>query len=479
MSLLSSFRAARWVRTINLILQAALLISLLGGLNYLAVDYYGRFDLTRLRKHSLSPETRSYLEHLSQPVNVIVTKPDDPNDAEAAQAQRDVTELLQEYVYVTEHSSGAKISVIELDIYQRTREAKQLGLEHPNTVTFLSNGKRMDVPTSKLYVVNHKQRTAFIGERIFTEMVLDVANFEKKKIYFLTGHGEMDWNKTDALRGLSTLRDGMRENNFELIALDLSQKQKIPDDAAVVLSVGATDSYEPYEQEMLRQYLTRRAGRLMLLISPGVNPTGLETLFWEWGVVVDDDYVRDNDSSGKSDNNELVLRSFDGGHPITKPLNGTKLLVFGATRSVHPNPSSDETGLTVTRLVTTTEGGVAVHNSATFTPGRLSVATASERVKAKDNLRFSVKGGRLVIFGCSDFVANGRYATRSNGTIFLYALNWLADREAELNVPPRPIEKFQLTLSSRETLQLRYALLFVLPGIACLLGFIVYLTRRS
>src|SRR4051812_38573037 len=108
MSLFSSFRAARWVRTLNLILQAALLITLLGGLNYLAVDYYGRFDLTRLRKHSLSPETKSYLEHLSQPVNVIVTKPDDPNDADAAQAQRDVSELLQEYAYVTEHSDGAK-----------------------------------------------------------------------------------------------------------------------------------------------------------------------------------------------------------------------------------------------------------------------------------------------------------------------------------------------------------------------------------
>src|SRR5882724_7539227 len=216
MSFFSSFRAARWVRTINLVLQAALLISLLGGLNYLAVDYYGRFDLTRLRKHSLSPETKSYLEHLAEPVDVIVTKPDDPNDPEAAQAQRDVNELLQEYVYVTEHSSGAKIHVnYEFDIYLRSREAKEHGLERPNTVTFFSNGKRLDTPTNKLYLIDHKQRTAFVGEKIFTEMILDVANFEKKKIYFLTGHGEMDWNKTDA-RGLSTLRDGMRESNFEL-----------------------------------------------------------------------------------------------------------------------------------------------------------------------------------------------------------------------------------------------------------------------
>jgi hypothetical protein len=158
----------------------------------------------------------------------------------------------------------------------------------------------------------------------------------------------------------------------------------------------------------------------------------------------------------------------------------SQILIFGATRSLRINPNFEETGLVVSRLAATSQRGVAeIKGAPVINEKQIVVATASERVQAKDNLPFSVKGGRFVLFGCSDFVANGRYTTRANGTIFLYALNWLADRDAQLNVPPRPIEKFQLTLSSHETMQLRYALLFVLPGIACLLGFIVYLTRRS
>ena len=57
-----SFRAARWIRFINLVLQAILFLALFAGLNYIALNHAWRFDLTQSRRHSLSAETRSYLE---------------------------------------------------------------------------------------------------------------------------------------------------------------------------------------------------------------------------------------------------------------------------------------------------------------------------------------------------------------------------------------------------------------------------------
>ena len=65
MSLVNSFRAARWLRTANLVLQSFLFLTLFSGLNYLAVHYAWRYDLTHLRSHSLSAETRSYLRQLN------------------------------------------------------------------------------------------------------------------------------------------------------------------------------------------------------------------------------------------------------------------------------------------------------------------------------------------------------------------------------------------------------------------------------
>ncbi len=54
----------------------------------------------------------------------------------------------------------------------------------------------------------------------------------------------------------------------------------------------------------------------------------------------------------------------------------------------------------------------------------------------------------------------------------------VVDRDAQFNIPARPIERFQLSLSAGELAKLRYSLLLALPGVAALLGLIVYWTRR-
>jgi hypothetical protein len=63
--------------------------------------------------------------------------------------------------------------------------------------------------------------------------------------------------------------------------------------------------------------------------------------------------------------------------------------------------------------------------------------------------------------------------------ILLGAVNWTADRDAELNIPARPIERFQLSLSAAELHKLRYTVLIALPGAAFLLGLAVTWTRRT
>ncbi len=47
-------------------------------------------------------------------------------------------------------------------------------------------------------------------------------------------------------------------------------------------------------EELLRNYLTTRAGRVILMFDPGV-PTGLENLLFDWGVIVYDNVIYDPD----------------------------------------------------------------------------------------------------------------------------------------------------------------------------------------
>jgi len=502
MQLIQSFRAARWIRTINLVLQGILFFTLICGLNYLAVQYSWRFDLTHLRSHSLSAETRSYLKQLTEPVKIYVTipKPKDSDDSPIAQAYRDVTELLREYAYATQANPVGRVTFECIDVYQRGREAKELDLADPGPTLVKCGDKRRLVGADELYHIEKGEKKSFLGEQAITAAILDVSNPKKNKIFFLTGHGEMDPGNSTPERGLSTLATELRMRNFEVDRLDLTTR-RIPDDAALIISAGQQNRYSAAEEELLRQYLatstSNRPGRMMLFIPPALpvneqqEATGLENLLYDWGVLADDVVVFDLDAANISDTNDLILSAFDEKHPITQQFINNQIKVrFGVSRSVRVNPSRvNDESLTVTRLIGTNSetawGERSYKTRFIYNPGfdmpskLLGFAVASERVSAKDkSLPYTVQAGRLVAFGCTDFISNNRLGNEGNLTLVLSSINWLVGRDTQLNVAARPIEKFQLTLNQQELLRLRYTLLFALPGAAALLGLIVYWTRR-
>jgi hypothetical protein len=500
MPLADSFRAARWVRTFNLLVQAVLFLTFFGGLNYVARDYPAlRYDLTQRRRFSLSPETRSYLKNLSRPVTIVATVSDE------AELPLEVNGLIDEYVHATEASAHGPIHKEIVNIYQNRRRAEELGLEQPGVLVLLCGDKRNAVSMSSLYQV-HKtergpERTAFIGEQALTAAVLEVSNPDRLHLYFLVGHGELQPDDANPARGLSALTAELKIRNFKVDTLELSVNRTIPPDAALLIAVGPQSAYTAAEQEMLRQYLSVKAGRCLLLLAPGlpVARLGLDDLLFDWGVLVDDDVVCETDPSYRTDDGDLIIRGLDPKHPITQSLVDYSLpLSFGYTRTVRPVPGRAIGGGLSTTVVAATSpsawGDVGYHQSlppksdnygnihplaGVSPPGSLGVVVASERVAPRDNSPFSVRAGRLVVFGTGDFVANHRLSNAGNEAIFLNAVNWAVERDRQLNIPVRPIERFQLAMSAADLNRMHYALWFALPGIAAALGLMVYWTRRK
>jgi len=177
-----SFRTARWLRTINLVLQAVLFVALFSGLNYLSRNHAWRFDLTAHQRYSLSPETKSYLLNLERPVKIVVTLTENAENEDIAQAYRDLKGLLREYTYVTENSKVGKIDVQFIDVYQQRREADQLGIDQPNTVLLIRGDQRQLVSLGELYGVKDRVRTDFRGEQAITAAILSVTKPTRKKI---------------------------------------------------------------------------------------------------------------------------------------------------------------------------------------------------------------------------------------------------------------------------------------------------------
>ncbi len=492
MALTDSFRAVRWLRTLNLVLQAVLVVTFFGGLNYVAKNHAWRFDLTQQRKFSLSPESLSYLKNLPRPVHIVVTLGTEEDNPE-------VRGLIDEYVYATEERTAGRITKEFLDVYQNRRRAEELGVDQAGILMLLSGDKRRVVTLDELYTLKDKKRDLFRGEQVLTSAILDVSMLKRERIYFTSGHGELRVDNTDAQTGLSTLRAQLKIRNYDVEPLDFTAIRKLPADASLLVIVNPQSAFSREEQEMLRQYLSASAGRLLLFLPVGKTTTalGLDDLLLDWGVLVHHDFIIDPDNL--TENYELLVRAFTPSHPITKSLvdSGSQPLRLTAARTVNPDPGrSLGAGLNVVTLAATStnawgERGFRPNEAPRYDPGvdtralpgmdppnRLGIIVASERLAVRDNLPFSVPGGKLVVFGNGDLVANGRLDNAAM-LIALNAVNWAVDRDHQLAIPPRPIERFQLALSASDFTRLRYALLLGLPGAALVLGLLVYWTRRA
>jgi hypothetical protein len=488
---LESFRTTRWVRTFNLVLQAVLFLTFFGGLNYVAKNHPWRFDLTRYHRYSLSPETLAYIKNLQRPVRIIMTVSPQSENPE-------VKGLIDEYVYATEDRRVGQITKETIDVYQNRKRSEEIGVDQADMVVLLSGDKRAVVPVNDFYAVKNKERVGFRGEQVLTAALLDVTSAARQKIYFLSGHSELRIDDTDVHRGLSTLREQLKGRNFQVETIDLSFTRKVPDDASLVVAVAPQGTYRREEQEMLRQYLGARAGRMILFLLPRISTAalGLDDLLLDWGVLVHNDVIVDVSPENVADNGDLVVTAFTQ-HPITSTLlDYGKALRLGSARTVVPDPGRAlGTGLNVVTLAATSklawgerdfrqsppvfDAGVDTRPMHGMDPAdRLGIIVASERLAVRENLPFSVQGGKLVVFGTADLVTNERLDV-PNLALFLNTVNWAVDLERNLNVPPRPIERFHLSLSAADFTRLRFALLLALPGGALALGLLVYWTRRA
>ncbi len=441
--MIDSFRAARWIRTLNLVLQAVLFLTFVGGLNYLARSHSWRFDLTRYRRFSLTAETLAYLRELSLPVHIVVTS----NGEQADDPQ--IKGLLREYVYATESNPAGRVTVEYVDLYQDRRKTEKYGIEDPGMVLLLCGEKRRVLTPSNLYRVENKVLKDFIGEQAVTAAILDVSNPDRKKIYFLVGHGELRPDDVDPARGLSMARDQLRLRNYDVETLDISTARKIPPDAALLISVAPQDPFNAFDQELLRQFLGAGAGRLVLFLAPNTHPGLSDLLIDDWGILVDDDMILDLASDSLTEDGDLIIRAFTP-HPITQILLDYKeALRIGLARSVRPLPGRPAAaGLTVVTLAATStsawgEVGYAQRGiQTTFTPGvdikglpRWTPQTASAWPSPQSvspsaaTCPSASRGGKLVVVGTGDMISNARITNTGAEAFFLGAMNWTVGRD--------------------------------------------------
>ena len=253
------FSFVRRLRAVNTTLQILFSIGLAVAINYLAANYYKRYDITSDAKYSLAAESKAYIQGLAEEVHIIITLPNNSDIPEIAKIQSDLKKLAREYQANSRRNGKAYINVEFVDIHRQRGRARELmnryGIEKENVLFVACAEKVIEIELPELYNASEGKPSAFRGEQAITSAILEVTNKKALKLYFLSGHGEMRLDSVDPLRGLSQMGNFLRERSYICHSLDLTLSAGVPRDADLVVIASPQASLLPEEVDTLRGYL--------------------------------------------------------------------------------------------------------------------------------------------------------------------------------------------------------------------------------
>jgi ABC-type uncharacterized transport system involved in gliding motility auxiliary subunit len=138
------------------------------------------------------------------------------------------------------------------------------------------------------------------------------------------------------------------------------------------------------------------------------------------------------------------------------------------------NNSALETPEATTETETSSE--TVVENTDTETETPIEEETVTETQAAEET---PAKESRLVVFGTSQFAANGWFDQQLNGDVFLNAVSWLSQLDAEsLSIRPKPATNRRLAMTPTLGRSLSWMALVILPLFGFVMAGVVWWRKR-
>ena len=454
-------------------------LGILIAVNYLSVQQNKRWDLTSNRQYTLSEQTVKLLRELKTPVKFVVFETD-------AEVDR-IRVRLSEYAY-----QSGQLSVEYIDPDKRPVPAKEYEIQSYGTVVVEHMGRRERV------VVPQGQAPS---EQDLTSALVKVLNPTEMRVYFLAGHGEKD--PTDTERGgYSSIIDSLRQDNFQWEKLIIAQTNAIPENATILVLAGPKTDLLEGEAALIRQYLSARNGKLLVLLDPPEDfkkPAPLpqvEALVKEWGINATPSVVVDVSGLTKIATIPVAAPPYPD-QAITSRFQ--LITMFPVARAIVPAMGAPA-DRTAQSFVQTAQRTWAEMNLASLDPpdniapdpdkgditGPVSIA-AAVAVPAKTDAAAAKKEGdeqrppetRVAVIGDSDFVANAYLGIEGNRDLFLNTVNWLAQQESLIAIRPKEASDRRLTMTANHMMGVLWMSLVIVPALVIGAGIFTWWRRRE
>lgn len=437
-----------------------------------------RFDLTELRQHSLSDETKKIIKTLDKKVNIIAFYTNSNRYLEA------VKDLLELY---TEESHNLNVSIIDPE--NESNIAGKYGIERDGTTVF-DDGNRFEIAT--------------IGnQQAFTSALLRVIQNRTKKVYFLVGHGERSIDDFSN-RGYKQVKTELEKINYAVFSLSLLKEEQIPLDCDALVIAAPTIPLKRQELDVIERFLAKN-GKLLLLLDPSHNSpedvnNGITQMMKKWGVKIGNDLVHDRVHSFLLLGGSTALDVQYEPHDITRNFFHLQIPYIDC-RSV--TPMEDIPASLSIKTIAKTVGSKGVSWGETersedggfsrngYTPNVDLPAPVSIAVAIEQSIDEEVRGEegttptRIVVFGDSHFASDAFFATNNPKIpayppLFNSIINWLTFEDDLVSISQ--IDPNIHTLSSMNNYQVQLVQIlsvFLIPLIVFATGIVVWWVRRE
>ncbi len=461
-------------KVVHLLLDALGLLACLIMAEVLIYRHNVRLDLTPEQRYTLSKHSERILDSLAHDVKVLAfLRREDPRNPY-------VRDLLWRV-----NSRQPRVRYELVDVNRNPSRARRYGIEAYGAVVVESGSRR--------------KMTTNVREEILIAAILQVTRDYEKTVYFLTGHGERDFQSSDRNRGFSSAKTALEQELYRVESLSLLGGGKIPADAAAILITAPKKDLFPEELRQLGDYL-RRGGALLVMLDPGDSPA-LANFLRRYRVGLADEVVADGDYR-LAGSEVLTARLPDHAADsiVTATLDADP--VFSLMRPIDELPAKDEEAPAVIGLLRSSDKSWSISFSGgelpedlrfvdgrdrhgPFTVGAAVVLPESEAPRAMDEDEKAQtpagSRGRLIVYGDSDFTSNAFIDFLGNRDLWVNSVNWLALEPSLMGVRPvrKPVGREQFFVSSRQGSIAFWLAVVIEPGAFLLLGVGVLVWRRT
>ncbi len=421
-----------------------------------------RYDATANNALTPLPETIDLLQSLDEPIRVIGFY-----TAETSLQQSQAEAALQ-----TMQAYSDKLSYEFVDPNENPLLAEQYELTFAGTLVFTREDGRF-------------AKASTLTDRDLHTALLRTLNPTVKTAYFLTGHGERDWQDFGE-EGIGTAVTLLQESGFTIQSLNLFTEGAVPADASAVFLIDQQAPLAASELDALIRYVD--GGGALFLARDALDTEGriaaeddglLAWLQTSWGISLRNDLIIDASlaQAGQSIGLTFIGASY-GNSPITQDLEqfGT---IFNVARSIETELPGN---VTAVNLITTSSQAWGETNfeqmvsagevapDAEDATGQLAVAVSALS---------TTSGARLVVFGDTDFLSNSFIQQGGNSFLFENAANWLVDDVVSIQLSARESIPRQVTITQSQLTLLQLGSIFLTPGLLAVAGIWVWNRRRQ